>query len=224
MKHTGNRPHVCHLCQDTFCRSDILKRHYARCLAKFQSTGKLSAVSRVPKRIVIPPNPGSPGSASVGSPEGYQNQPALLYSYQSNTSTPLASPSRSGSMANAGSVTPTNNVKYLNNLSSPASPTFQQNFDKQFLYQPAPLPVGAAATAATMGMSIYTPDQQQMKYDAEVLNGYYHQVAHQQIAQQQQYSLFYPSYTADQLGLGFQQQPQQHPQHHGHQRHLSYFY
>lgn len=52
MKHTGNRPHVCKICQDTFCRSDILKRHFARCLAKFQVTGKCAAVSRVPKRIV----------------------------------------------------------------------------------------------------------------------------------------------------------------------------
>lgn len=55
MKHTGNRPHVCRICQDTFCRSDILKRHYARCLAKFQVTGKCAAVSRVPKRIIPQP-------------------------------------------------------------------------------------------------------------------------------------------------------------------------
>lgn len=52
MKHTGNRPHVCRICQDTFCRSDILKRHYARCLAKFQVTGRCAAVSRVPKQLV----------------------------------------------------------------------------------------------------------------------------------------------------------------------------
>lgn len=51
MKHTGDRPHVCQICQDTFCRSDILKRHHARCLAKFELTGKCSSVSRVPKRI-----------------------------------------------------------------------------------------------------------------------------------------------------------------------------
>lgn len=55
MKHTGNRPHVCKICQDTFCRSDILKRHYSRCLAKFQVTGKCAAVSRVPKRIIPQP-------------------------------------------------------------------------------------------------------------------------------------------------------------------------
>lgn len=55
MKHTGNRPHVCRICQDTFCRSDILKRHYTRCLAKFQITGKCPAVSRVPKRAVPQP-------------------------------------------------------------------------------------------------------------------------------------------------------------------------
>lgn len=52
MKHTGNRPHVCSICQDTFCRSDILKRHYARCLSKFKQTGKCSNVSRVPKRVL----------------------------------------------------------------------------------------------------------------------------------------------------------------------------
>lgn len=55
MKHTGNRPHVCRICQDTFCRSDILKRHYGRCLSKFQTTGKCAAVSRVPKRIIPQP-------------------------------------------------------------------------------------------------------------------------------------------------------------------------
>ncbi|ANB14473.1 hypothetical protein AWJ20_2065 [Sugiyamaella lignohabitans] len=48
-QHTGYRPHVCHICRDTFCRSDILKRHYERCFSKFIATGKLSAKSRVPK-------------------------------------------------------------------------------------------------------------------------------------------------------------------------------
>jgi hypothetical protein len=48
-KHTGFRPFVCKLCRDTFCRSDILKRHYERCLAKLTTTGHLSNISRVPK-------------------------------------------------------------------------------------------------------------------------------------------------------------------------------
>ncbi|CAD0023908.1 unnamed protein product [Aureobasidium pullulans] len=29
--HTGDRPYMCHLCKDTFSRSDILKRHFQKC-------------------------------------------------------------------------------------------------------------------------------------------------------------------------------------------------
>lgn len=74
MKHTGNRPHVCKICQDTFCRSDILKRHYARCLAKFQVTGKCAAVSRVPKRIIPQPyyNPTYPRPPNSAASLGFQ--------------------------------------------------------------------------------------------------------------------------------------------------------
>lgn len=228
MKHTGNRPHVCRICQDTFCRSDILKRHYARCLAKFQATGKCSAVSRVPKRIMVSSNPTSPVCAPVAAPTPAATTPAatsgyqqtLFYSYQSNVSTPMASPGRSSNRSSsnrvsAGDVTPTSNAKYFNNLPSPVSPTFQPSFDKQFLYQPAPLPPNAAAAAATMGMSMY-PTQPQMKYDPETLNGYY---------QQQPYSLFYQPYSTGQPGLDPQQhQQQQHQPHQQHQRHSSYYY
>lgn len=49
-KHTGYRPHVCPLCRDSFCRSDIMKRHYDRCYNKLTTTGKCSTVSRVPKK------------------------------------------------------------------------------------------------------------------------------------------------------------------------------
>jgi hypothetical protein len=50
-KHTGYRPHVCPLCRDSFCRSDIMKRHYDRCYNKLTTTGKCSTISRVPKKL-----------------------------------------------------------------------------------------------------------------------------------------------------------------------------
>ncbi|KJK73609.1 hypothetical protein H634G_11118 [Metarhizium anisopliae BRIP 53293] len=31
LRHTGDRPYACVLCQDTFSRSDILKRHFQKC-------------------------------------------------------------------------------------------------------------------------------------------------------------------------------------------------
>ncbi|TKA81633.1 hypothetical protein B0A49_00519 [Cryomyces minteri] len=31
LRHTGDRPYMCHLCKDTFSRSDILKRHFQKC-------------------------------------------------------------------------------------------------------------------------------------------------------------------------------------------------
>ncbi|KAF2113431.1 fungal-specific transcription factor domain-containing protein [Lophiotrema nucula] len=31
LRHTGERPYQCHLCKDTFSRSDILKRHFQKC-------------------------------------------------------------------------------------------------------------------------------------------------------------------------------------------------
>lgn len=31
LRHTGDRPYTCHLCKDTFSRSDILKRHFQKC-------------------------------------------------------------------------------------------------------------------------------------------------------------------------------------------------
>lgn len=86
MKHTGNRPHVCNICQDTFCRSDILKRHYARCLNRFKVTGKRSSVSRVPKRVVptqfySPVAPISYQSFSSQAPAYSQSVPSSQFSY-----------------------------------------------------------------------------------------------------------------------------------------------
>lgn len=99
MKHTGNRPHVCRICQDTFCRSDILKRHYARCLAKFEVTGKCAAVSRVPKRIIPQPNyygiappPLNLSSASQQMPNGRQPAPQVHYFYPGPYPQPQAAP------------------------------------------------------------------------------------------------------------------------------------
>jgi hypothetical protein len=164
---------------------------------------------------------GSTTTASAATPAataGYQQ--TLFYSYQSNVSTPMASPNRSSnhstsSRVKTGNVTPTSNVKYFNNLPSPVSPTFQPSFDKQFFYQPAQFPPEAAAVAAaTMGMSMHSTDPQpQMKYDAETLNSYYQQ--------QQHYGVFYQPYSTGQPGLDPQQQHQPHQQH---QRHSSYYY
>lgn len=93
MKHTGTRPHVCSICQDTFCRSDILKRHYARCLQKFKATGKCATISRVPKRIVqtatplygsgVPSSVGNDPAAAVASIPG---APAYQYPYYTGNS------------------------------------------------------------------------------------------------------------------------------------------
>lgn len=52
VKHSGDRPHVCKLCGDSFCRSDIMRRHEKRCMLKLKTTGTCSVISRVPKKLI----------------------------------------------------------------------------------------------------------------------------------------------------------------------------
>ena len=154
MKHTGNRPHVCRICQDTFCRSDILKRHYARCLAKFQVTGKCAAVSRVPKRIIPQPT-----YMVQEVPQYYpysqqqpQQQPQSPNQLQSQLQLPLPQIRRSPALSAMPSSLPTN-------LPPPQSlPTLGLS----------PLPSPTSAYSPTYTMANYTitkpsspPPQQQ---------------------------------------------------------------
>lgn len=52
VKHSGDRPHACKLCGDSFCRSDIMRRHEKRCMLKLKTTGTCSVISRVPKKLI----------------------------------------------------------------------------------------------------------------------------------------------------------------------------
>lgn len=42
LRHTGDRPYQCVLCKDTFCRSDILKRHFQKCCIRRGNPGNLT--------------------------------------------------------------------------------------------------------------------------------------------------------------------------------------
>ncbi|KAK9467866.1 hypothetical protein V1512DRAFT_121974 [Lipomyces arxii] len=45
LRHTGNRPYKCSLCADSFCRSDILKRHFEKCAHRKRVAAEKIAVA-----------------------------------------------------------------------------------------------------------------------------------------------------------------------------------
>lgn len=58
LRHTGERPYQCHLCKDTFSRSDILKRHFQKCsLRRGNPTGAhhlTHAQNHLKNRVTVP--------------------------------------------------------------------------------------------------------------------------------------------------------------------------
>ncbi|KAK9460311.1 uncharacterized protein V1516DRAFT_685982 [Lipomyces oligophaga] len=78
LRHTGDRPYKCSVCADSFCRSDILKRHYEKCQSRHASNPGAAALSSVRPRS-------SPGSASSSSSSS-SSIPARRTSSVSSTS------------------------------------------------------------------------------------------------------------------------------------------
>ncbi|KAK9448173.1 uncharacterized protein V1518DRAFT_419876 [Limtongia smithiae] len=88
LRHTGDRPYKCSLCSDSFCRSDILKRHYEKCQHR-HSTGNIVPpqikVARITKRVNSTIN--MPGS--MGGVADITNSNGSLASTPSTPITPL---------------------------------------------------------------------------------------------------------------------------------------
>ncbi|OAQ58227.1 hypothetical protein VFPPC_11788 [Pochonia chlamydosporia 170] len=51
LRHTGDRPYMCVLCRDTFCRSDILKRHFQKCSIRRGNPSGVSHLSHPQARV-----------------------------------------------------------------------------------------------------------------------------------------------------------------------------
>lgn len=65
LRHTGDRPYMCHLCKDTFSRSDILKRHFQKCsIRRGNPTGANHLAHQ--RRNTNPSNRLSLGSEPIG--------------------------------------------------------------------------------------------------------------------------------------------------------------
>ncbi|KAM3555617.1 hypothetical protein MY1884_005497 [Beauveria asiatica] len=62
LRHTGERPHKCILCDDTFYRSDVLKQHYQNCSARRATSPPQLSSSMV--RVDSPANGDRRGSRS----------------------------------------------------------------------------------------------------------------------------------------------------------------
>ncbi|KAL8955717.1 MAG: hypothetical protein Q9193_006533 [Seirophora villosa] len=106
LRHTGVRPYSCGLCEDTFARSDILKRHFQKCSvrrgnptganhlthSKNSKKGKGTPV----EQLTIPSNP--PGSA--GSAPSTQN--IQQASYTASTTPTIQSPLDLQGLSNLG--------------------------------------------------------------------------------------------------------------------------
>ncbi|KAF4556399.1 Hypothetical protein D9617_1g082760 [Elsinoe fawcettii] len=111
LRHTGDRPYMCHLCKDTFSRSDILKRHFQKCsIRRGNPTGANHLAGQ--RR-----NTG--GSAGQRLSMGQQDQPMGIAA-MSDVQTPT-SYQNGGSMPNTVNGSPTVNGDQSSYASSIAS-------------------------------------------------------------------------------------------------------
>ncbi len=113
---TGERPYQCCLCQETFCRSDILKRHFNKCsLRRGNPTG---ATHLTHAQAHLRPTQSAPSSASV------QKSPASLVG-SSNSPSSFRAPWQNGgptfSSLNQDHSQVPNGLQYDSNRSSRSS-------------------------------------------------------------------------------------------------------
>ncbi|KAF2219638.1 hypothetical protein BDZ85DRAFT_285058 [Elsinoe ampelina] len=121
LRHTGDRPYMCHLCKDTFSRSDILKRHFQKCSIRRGNPTGANHLAGQRRNTGGSTNPrlslgqadqpmGLAGMSDVGTPTGYQNGGSMpntvtgsptVNGEQSSYASSIASMSNRSSRANS---------------------------------------------------------------------------------------------------------------------------
>ena len=122
---TGERPYQCSLCEETFCRSDILKRHFTKCSvrrgnphglthlthARASARNSHSLPGLMPSQTAVPVNVPANQVAGIrtswpngsSAPQNFNQDPnqlsngSLLDSSRSSRSTSIVRPASSGS-------------------------------------------------------------------------------------------------------------------------------
>ncbi|KAI9710079.1 MAG: hypothetical protein M1820_002881 [Bogoriella megaspora] len=154
LRHTGDRPYQCHLCKDTFSRSDILKRHFQKCSLRrgnptganhlqhsqshlrknSQQANRLSMTSIPDNQYSMPAMDASnvvAGQITSSSSSSMQNNQVDPIGYQNGATTISNRSSRSNSVVQSTSVphSQRNSVSNLGQISST-----RQSFDQQSMH------------------------------------------------------------------------------------------
>ncbi|KJX96006.1 C2H2 transcription factor like protein [Zymoseptoria brevis] len=125
LRHTGDRPYMCHLCKDTFSRSDILKRHFQKCsLRRGNPTGANHLAhqrrnTNTNKRLSMTQQDGPIGLANmpeVAGPSGYNT--GVVGSSPSVNGDLSGRSSRANSIITPASIANRNNAAGLGILAS----------------------------------------------------------------------------------------------------------
>ncbi|KAL8652633.1 MAG: hypothetical protein Q9210_002576 [Variospora velana] len=134
LRHTGVRPYSCGLCEDTFARSDILKRHFQKCSVRRGNPSGASHLTHSKnskknkgtpvEQLTIPLNPlNTPGPAS-SAPSTRNIQQA---SYRASPTPTLQSPLDLQGMSNLGLST----AQYQEDLQSFSNRASRANSTKR---------------------------------------------------------------------------------------------
>lgn len=166
MLDTGERPYQCSLCEETFCRSDILKRHFAKCSIRRGNPHGLTHLThaRAPPRTAVS-LPGIMPSQSGGVPVSGPSNPSGSVRTSWSGGTPVQAQYNQDPSQVPSGLLGSNGSSRSNSIIRPAS-SGSDDKKRYAVNGLAPLPSGLASAPPQSNTEALTAQDSDRKYGA----------------------------------------------------------